>query len=288
MRLGQSPPLRRTGHKRHWRCAPTTSMPWRSAQPELRSAVLAKVVHAAGSLCPCRSDVALGPAEKGNVRRRAAMMRRVLLARRWYSRASPESRAARGRGSLGLLMAGVDLVRSVRWAGDCRCAGAAVVGLGFRGEWGGGGRGGPHGSLGRARGRGEQRAEMLMVTLVSQGPTSALNSWSGCKLGWPRCRGPSAPLQNAVERGIPGGLVPPAGRASSGAVSWSTSSRCPGGVLGWGPCRGLEGSRAPRPRCEVEAANLSIAGAGARGAPMKASIPMAWPLPDAVVAKGGA
>ena len=42
-------------------------MPWRSAQPELRSAVLAEVVHAAGSLCPSRSDVVLGPAEEANV-----------------------------------------------------------------------------------------------------------------------------------------------------------------------------------------------------------------------------
>ena len=55
-----------------------------------------------------------------------------------------------------------------------------------------------------------------------------------------------------------------------------------------GPCRGLEGSRAPRLRCEVEAANLAIAGAGVRAAAMKASIPMAWLLADAVVAGGGA
>ena len=50
----------------------------------------------------------------------------------------------------------------------------------------------------------------------------------------------------------------------------------------------MEGARAPRARCEVEAANLAIAGAGARGAAMKASIPMAWAFPDAVVAGGSA
>ena len=239
-----NPQRRLTGHKRH-----SVSVR-RLTSPERRLCLGVRRNQSFGRRCWRRSSTpparsahlarmwSWGRRRRGTCWRRAAMIRRVLLARRWYLKASPESRAARGRGSVGLLVAGSDLVRRFRWAGDCRCAGAAVVGLGFRGEWRGW-KGGPHGPLGRARGRGEQRAEMPMVTLVSAGSATALTSWSGCQLGWPHCRGPSAPPQNAVQRGIPGGLVPPAGRTSSGAVSWSTSSLFPGLVSEMGALTGL-------------------------------------------------